>query len=292
MGNKAVSKAVIQVALVIGLVLAANAIKPLSPGNLALHTLASARSFSFVLPSGAVEKIEHVSLLAQAYSRSLSDSDKSDSIWTKESVMKSGLLASNNPAELFDDAEIKDVKSCEPAKKQTPAKRATRRVRQDNRGNHDEVSASELNASRIERQIAMLPVAPAIDSVAMAQPVSLPVFKMMPTKAHLTQPAVMFPLMTVPAKLHSCKTIEVKEVKLIALIQQSNQSPKLKVDLLATQPAKITLHCREEEKVVTEEAESVLESTTTTGPQEELFFDQPFGMSFMATPVPECPKYP
>lgn len=286
MGNKAVSKAVIQVVLVIGLVLAANAIKPFSPGNLVLHTLSSARSLSFVLPSGAVKRIEHANYLAQTFGKGLLDGDKSNSIWNQENGFKSGLLASNEAPGSFDDAEIKDVKPGEPAKKSPTAKRALRRVKPDNRDNQSEVAASDKNASRIEHQIASLPVFPAIDSVAMVQPVSLPVFKPTPTKA-------MFTLPSVPAKLNSCKTIEVKEVKLIALIQQSQQTPKLKIDMLATQPTKISLQCREEEKVITEEAESAVEATnTTTGPQEELFFNQPFGMSLMATPVPECPKFP
>jgi hypothetical protein len=292
MGNKAVSKAVIQVALVIGLVLAANAIKPFSPGNLMLHTLSSARSLSFALPSAAVKTIEHANYLAQTFGKGLLDGDRKNSIFLQESAFTSGLLASTVSVESLDGAEIKDVPSCGPAKKQSPAKRQTRRVRQESRDNHNELSASDLNASRIERQIASLPAGPAIDSVAMVQSERLPVSKLMPIKAHLTQPAVTFPLSAVPARLNSCKTIEVKEVKLIALIQQSNQSPKLKVDIQATQPAKVTLECREEGKVVTEEAESVFESTTATGPQEELFSDQPFGASFMPAPVPECPKFP
>jgi hypothetical protein len=287
MGNKAVSKAVIQVALVIGLVLAANAIKPLSPGNLALHTLSSARSFSFVLPSAAVEKIEHVSLLAQAYSKSLSDSDKSDTIWIKESVMKSGLLASNNPERLFDDAEIKDVKSSGPAKKSSPAKRSSRRVKHDSRDNQSEVIGYDAEAGDTGERPVALPVVSAFDKVAMVQPMSLPAFRPMPVKARLTPASVMFPLSALPAKLNSCKTIEVREVKLIALIQQSQQSSKLKVDVLATQPAKISLQCREEEKVITEEAGPVVETnSTTTGPEEELFFDQPHA----SAPVPECTR--
>lgn len=292
MTNKAVSKIVIQVALVFGLVLAANAIRPFSPSNVALHTLASARSFSFLLPDGAVKRIEQANYLAQTFSRGLFEQNDNNPIWTEEGLLKAGFLASNASAKSFDDAEIKDIKPGEATRKPSTAKRATRRVRQNNRNNHDEVSASDSNSSEARRLMEALPAAPAIDSVAMIQPVRLPVFRPMPAKANLTPVSAMFSLPVLPAKLNSCKTIEVKEVKLIALIQQSQRSSKLKVDMLATQPAKISLQCREEEKAVTEEAESVLETTTTTGPEEDLFFDQGATGPFFSAPVPECIKLP
>jgi hypothetical protein len=292
MTNKAVSRVVIQVALVFGLVLAANAIRPFSPSNVALHTLASARSFSFLLPDGAVERIEQANYLAQTFSRGLFEQNDNNPIWTGEDLLKAGFLASNASAKSLDDAEIKDIKPGEATRKQSPAKRSTRRVRQDNRNNHDDVSALDSNSNEAGRLLESLPVAPAMDSVAMAQPVvRLPVFKPMPAKANLTPASVMFSLPTLPAKLNSCKTIEVKEVKLIALIQQSQRSSKLKVDMLATQPAKISLQCREEEKAVTEEAESALE-TTTIGPEEVVFFDQRATGPFFAAPVPERIKLP
>lgn len=292
MANKAVSKVVTQVALVFGLVLAANAIKPFSPGNLTSHTMASARSFSFLLPDGAVKRIEQANYLAQTFSRGLFEQSDNNSMWTREGLLKSGFLASNASAESLDDAEIKDIKPGDTAKKPSPAKRATRRVRQDSRNHHDEASASNSGSTEVGRRIQRLPFAHAIDSVAMIQPVQLPIFRPMPAKADLTPASAMFSLPLLPAKLNSCKTIEVKEVKLIALIQQSQRSSKLKVDMLATQPAKISLQCREEEKAVTEEAESVLETTTTTGPEEELFFDQRATGPFFSAPVPERVKLP
>lgn len=292
MVNKAVSKVVTRVALVFGLVLAANAVKPFSPSNLALHTLASARSFSFLLPIGAIKKIEHANYLAQTYSRGLFEGEKSNSILPRQIGFESGLLASNHSPQLFDDAEIKDVKSGEPARKQSSAKRATRRVRQDNRDNHNEVSNSDSNPTGTDRQMALLSEASAMDSPEMIRPVSLPVFKPTPAKAYLTPASVMFSLPALPAKLNSCKTIEVKEVKLIALIQQTQQSSKLKIDMLATQPAKISLQCREEQKAVTEEAEAVVE-TTSAGPQEEIFFE-PLSVTapFATIPLPECSRLP
>lgn len=293
MTNKAVSKAVIQIALVIGLVLTANAIRPISPGNVVLHTLAAARSLSFVLPNAAVERIENANYMAQAFGMSFFDGDGKNSIWTKESILtpglKSGLLASNNSADSVEEAEIKDVTSSEGAKKQSPAKRPNRRVSHDERGDREEVASSSPQSLEIAHLPVMPPVVAAFDTIAMAQPVKLPVFKTMPIKARAIPASMKFPLAVLPSKLTSCPLIEVREVKLIALIQQS---PKLKVDVLMPQSATISLQCHEEEKVEKVEKTEAEEATMTTGPEEEFFFAQPNSTSFTTTTVPERIRLP
>src|ERR1051326_2132265 len=175
MTNNAVRKAVIQVALVVALVLAANAIKPFSLGNVAMHTLAAARSFSFVLPEAAVERIEHANYLAQAYGKSWLDGGGNNSTWTKENALRSGLLASNISAESFDEGETKDEKAEEPARKPTAPKRSSRHVKHDGHDDHDEVSECNTKSQEVARLPVLPPVTATFDSIAMVQPMRLPV---------------------------------------------------------------------------------------------------------------------
>ncbi|HMV48164.1 MAG TPA: hypothetical protein PLD20_20030 [Blastocatellia bacterium] len=289
MSNKAVSKAVIQVALVIGLVLAANAIKPFSLGNLVLHTLSSARSLSFVLPSETARKIENAGYLARTFGKSLLNDATEQPCRPGKVTVNADFLAANYSPE-SEEADIRDVTPNAPGRKQTPAKRSTRRVRQDIRSNQEQASAREADSGGTERRVESLSSVSAIDSIAMAQP--LPIFKPTPTKAYLTPATAGFSLSALPAKLNSCKTIEVKEVKLIALIQQSQASSKLKVGLVADQPAKISLQCRDEEKAVTEDIAPAAEAAVTTGPEEELFFEPFTTAPLVALPAPECRRVP
>lgn len=294
MSKKAVSKAVIQVALVIGLVLAANAVRPFSFSNLALHTLSSARSLSFVLPEAAVERIEQATYLAQTFGKSFLDGASDAPCWPNGKGLKSDVLAMNDALESFDGADIKDVKPGAPAKKNAPVKRSPRRVRQESRNNSHEASVRETPPDGTTRWVERRPMTTETDSVAMVHPVSLPIYRPTRGKAYLTTAGLS--ISALPAKLNSCKTIEVKEVKLIALIQQTSQAAKLKIGLVAEQPTKISLQCREEEKTFTEEAGSVTEATSgassSAGPEEEFFFEQPSVAPSLAIPQPECRRVP
>lgn len=277
MTNKAVSKAVLQVALVITLVVTANAIKPFSVGNVALHTLAAARSFSFVLPDAAVEKIEHANFLAEVYGGNIFDDDGKNSIWATNEILKSGLLATRISPTLFDGAEIKDVTPKDPARKSSPVKRAGHRVKHGRDGN-DEISGS---APKTAPRMVMPPPAPAYDSLAMIQPMRLPVFNPRSVKALSLPASLSLPLSGWLAKPGNCNQVEVKAVKLIALIQQT---PKLKVDLVTSQPTTISLQCRQEEKVEPEESKALID--TTIGPEEEFFFEQDAVTPFASMPAP------
>lgn len=294
MTNKAVRKAVAQIAFVIGLVLTANAIRPISPVNLTLHTLAAARSFSFVLPAAAVERIENANYLAQVLGESFFDRDRDNSVWAKEAIsaagLKSGLLALNDSADSSEEAEIKDVTCGESAKKQSPAKRPNRRLKHEDPGNQEEVARSSSQSYKTADLPVLPPVVASFDTIAMAQPVNLPVIKSLSNNIRAIPASMKLPLSGLPSKLTSCPLIEVKEVKLIALIQQS---PKMKVDVLTPQPATISLQCHEEEKVEKTEAEEATSAAgTATGPEEEFFFAQPNTTLFMTSGIPDRPRFP
>lgn len=296
MTNKAVSKAVVQTMLITLLVITANAIKPFSFGNVAMHTLAAARSFSFVLPDAAVEGIEHANYLAQAYGKSLFDDNESNSIWTKENVMKSGLLASNGATDFFDgagleDAEIKDVRSNEPARKPVQTRRSIRRIKRDDR---DE----DAGCSTKHQEIAVLPPAPAIESIAMVRPMIFPALNnglnngmikahAIPAVARKPLPA----LLSVPA---DCSKIEVKLVKLASI---NGQSADIRIGLIVVpKQATVIAQCAMEQKAESEKAEiEEVESLTETkvGPQEDLFSEPTAPLPFVVTPLsPECIKQP
>lgn len=295
MTNKAVRKAVIQIALLITLVVTANAIKPFSLGNVALHTLAAAQSFSFVLPDAAAERIEQANYLAQAYGRSLFDGDGSNSIWPSQNVLSAGLLASNfsgePPVETgIVEAEIKDVDSCEPGRKSAPAKRPVRRVKPGMaRGDHDEAPAGGAKAKEVAR--------PAVQSIAMLEPAFL--HKAEPgsgltTNARFIPASVQLPLPVSSPRLNDCGKTEVKIAKLSAAPRELPNPPYVKISLLlAPQTVFVISRCSqkvEKKDAETEEAETSTE--TTVGPEEMLFgetFADPMAQP-PATPTPECPR--
>ncbi len=283
MTNKAVRKAVLQIALFITLVVAANAIKPFSPGNVVMHTLAAARSFAFVLPDAAVERIEQANYLAEAYGKSLLDGNGSSPIGSPRNTFHFSVLASNlsgRSSESLDEAEIKDVKIGEPAKKPT-MRRPARRLKRDD---HDD-------AAEKSKEIAVLPVIPAVESIATAKPVRLPAFQPDVMKARAIPASVRWPL---PPQLLKCGKVEIQTVKLTAWIQQLPTLSDQKIAFLLTiKPVSVAPQCREAKEVKaaeTEEAESSVE--TITGPQEEMFFGETFVAPLSTSPVPECIRLP
>jgi hypothetical protein len=299
MTNKAVRRAVLQIALLVTLVATANAIKPFSPGNVMLHTLGTARSFSFVLPSVAVERIEQANYLAQAYGKGLLDGSGSNSIWAPQNAFQSSqleLLAASLSGEPSVEAEIKDVESCGTGKKHAPAKRAVRRLRPGTRDDREEAAGSS-KAKEVTR--------PAVQSVAMTQPEPLPAFltpalltvedaELNLTGARLIPTSGKFPL-PAASKLGNCGQAEVQVVKLTATVRELPILPNVPTVtvslLLMPQPATLISRCREPKPVLVEtETEEAASSTeTTVGPQEE-FFGETFSDP-MATPAPPgCPQ--
>jgi len=280
MTNKAVRKAVLQIAFFVTLVVTANAIKPFSPGNVVMHTLTAARSFSFALPDAAVERIELANYLAEAYGKSLLDGDLSTPINSSRNTFHSSLTASNPfgvSSEPLEEAEIKDVKSDEAAKK--PATRRTlRRLKRDA---HDD-------AAEKSKEIAVLPVVPTAESIAMAKPVRLPAFQPDVIKARAIPASVRWPL---PVQSPQCNKAELRVVKLTALIQQLQTLSDQKVAFLLTiKPVAVIPQCHEVKEIVTEEAESAAE--TTVGPQEEMLFGETFADPMAAPLAPECTRLP
>jgi len=295
MTNKAVRRAVLQIALLVTLVATANAIKPFSPGNVMLHTLGTARSFSFVLPSAAVERLEQANYLAQAYGKGLLDGSGSNSIWAPQNAFQSSqfeLLAANLPGEPSVEAEIKDVESCGTGKKHAPTKRAVRRLRPGSRDDR-EAAAGSSKAKEVTR--------PTVHSLAMAQPEPLPaLLKVDDSELNLTgdrlvPTSVKFPLSAAFSKPGNCGQAEVQVAKLTAMVRELPilpNMPSVTVSLLLLpQPTTLISQCREPKQVqVQTEAEEAASSTeTTVGPQED-FFGETFSDPMAMPTPPGCPQ--
>ncbi|MEO6723956.1 MAG: hypothetical protein ABIP14_01520 [Blastocatellia bacterium] len=290
MANKAVRRAVIQIAILITLAVTANAIKPFSPGNVVMHTLSAAQSLSFVLPNAAAERIEQANYLAQAYGKSLFDGNGSNSVWPPPNSFQSGqlaLMAASLSIAPSAEAEIKDVEVC-PGKKSAPTKRQVRHLKPGGvRGDREEAAGS-AKAKAVVR--------PTMQSVAMVEPAlytnggsSLMGGRIIPASVRFSMPV------SCP-ELIDCAKAEVKIVKLTATPRELPNLPTVKVSLLLL-PQTVTLvsRCREEKRIkieVTEEAEEVESSAeTTVGPEEQSFgetFADPMAMPSIPA-HPECP---
>ncbi|MEP7342037.1 MAG: hypothetical protein ABI977_30175 [Acidobacteriota bacterium] len=294
MANKAARKVILQIAILITLVVTANAIKPFSPGNVALHTLATARSFSFVLPEVAVERIEQANYLAQAYGKSLFDGDGSTPVWSSKNTFQSSqfgqFVAANFSAEPSAAAEIKDVESCGTGKKSSTAKRQVRQMKPGGRNNHDDAPASSAKAKEVAR--------PEAQSVAMLQPVRLPALpaddELGLMRARIIPASFQLPLPISLLKLDACGKTEVKIAKLVATFRELPNLPNVQVSLwLVPQTVTVISRCSEEKPVKAEEVEEVESSSGTTVGPEEFFFGETFSDP-MAQPLapltPECPR--
>jgi hypothetical protein len=259
-----------------------------------LHTLAAARSFSFVLPGVAVERIEQANYLAQAYGKSLFDGDGSNPVWSSRNTFQSRqfgqLVAANFSAEPSAAAEIKDVELCGTGKKSAPAKRQGRQIKPGARNNRDDTPAGSAKAKEVAR--------PAVQSVAMIQPALLPA---LPTddelgmmRARIIPASFQLPLPISSLKLDPCGKTEVKIAKLVATLQDLPNLPNVKVSLLLMpQTVTVISRCREEKPVEAEEVEEVESSAgTTVGPEDFLFgetFSDPLAQP-LAPVTPECPR--
>lgn len=265
------SKIVIRTLLVAVLVVTAHVIKPFSFGNVTLHALSAARSLSFVMPESAVERIEYANYLAQTFGKRLLDGND-DAVWTSEDVLRSGLVAFAAPAPSLDDAEIRDVKSYEPAKKTAP-KRQVRRIKRDD-------TRDEGSTTARSNDIAQLPEAPAFETVAMLQPVDLPVYQPRVIKTLYAPAAITWS----GSNSNGCESSEIKTAVQLAFILHST---KRKVELtLMPRTATIISQCRDAEVSEVETAEEIIE--TTSGPEEE-FFAEPTPIAPLALPmVQEC----
>ncbi len=308
MANKAVRRAVIQIATLITLAVTANAIKPFSPGNVVMHTLSAAQSLSFVLPGAAAERIEQANYLAQAYGKSLFDGKRNNSAWSPQNTFQSGqldqleLIAASlspvGPVAPSVEAEIKDVEMC-PGKKSAPSKRQVRHLKPGVvRSDRDE-SAGSAKAKEVAR--------PTVQSIAMAEPALYTPTPLTNDDSDLMSariistwsswPAlVQFPLPVSSPKLIDCGKAEVKTVRLTAAFRELPNLPTVKVSLLLLPKTVIVVsRCREEKRIKTEEAVEAEEvessAETTVGPEEQSFgetFADP--MAAPSTPAkPECP---
>jgi len=267
------SKTFIRTLLVAVLVVTAHTIKPFSFGNVTMHALSTARSFAFVMPETAVERIEYANYVAQTFGKRLFE-DGDSSVWTSEDVLRSGLVAFASPAAPFDDAEIKDVKSPEPARKIAP-KRAVRRIKRDE--SQDNISGCTESDS-----LAKLPPVPAYKAVAMLQPMDLPVYQQRVSKVSYLPTISRAALVDLKSKLEDCSKTEVKAGMLIALIRQT---PPLRVELVVM-PRKTTIisQCQDADVKEVETAETIIENTI--GPEEEEFFFEPAPPAPFSAPAP------
>ncbi|MGE0885668.1 MAG: hypothetical protein AB7P14_19135 [Blastocatellales bacterium] len=265
-------KIFIRTLLVAVLVVTAHVIKPFSFGNVTLHALGAARSFSFVMPEAAVERIEYANYLTQAFGKRLFDGDD-DHIWTSEDVLRSNLVAFTSEASTLDDAEIRDVKSYEPAKKTAP-KRQVRRLKRDDSHDGDSTSARS-------NEIAELPEAPFFEMVAMLKPVDLPVYQPRATKTTYAPTVITWSR----SNSSDCESSEIKTAVQLAFILQST---KRKVELtLMPKPATIISQCRDGEAKEVETGGEIIE--TTSGPEEEFFAEPAPVAPLAAVPmVQEC----
>jgi len=265
-------KIFIRTLLVAVLVVTAHVIKPFSFGNVTLHALGAARSFSFVMPEAAVERIEYANYLTQAFGKRLFDGDD-DHIWTSEDVLRSDLVAFTSEAATLDDAEIRDVKSYEPAKKTAP-KRQVRRLKRDDSHDGDSTSARS-------NEIAELPEAPVFEMVAMLKPVDLPVYQPRATKTTYAPTVITWSR----SNSSDCESSEIKTAVQLAFILQST---KRKVELtLMPKPATIISQCRDGEAKEVETGGEIIE--TTSGPEEEFFAEPAPVAPLAAVPmVQEC----
>lgn len=157
------SKIAIRTLLIAALVVTAHTIKPFSVNNVALKALGTAKSLSFALPEAAAERIEHAYYLAQTYGKGLFDDDAA-SLWTKQNVFQTQLVAFANSVELDGNADIKDVKSVDPSKK--PAQRRAKRIKRDE--NRDEESNCSKNS-----EVTKLPEVRAVKAVKLTPPSNL-----------------------------------------------------------------------------------------------------------------------
>ncbi len=247
------SKIAIRTLLIAALVVTAHTIKPFSFNNVALKALGTAKSLSFALPEAAAERIEHAYYLAQTYGKGLFDDDAA-SLWTKQNVFKTQLVAFANSVELDDNADIKDVKSGDPSRK--PSQRRAKRIKRDE--NRDEESNCSKNS-----EVAKLPEVRAIKAVKLALPPNLLAYqqKAMTT---LYWSSGRFPNLT-----------------------------SLKVGwLLIAKPAAMSSACREADSLNTESVEAPVD--IVVGPEEELFFAEPNPIAPPAPTVtmPECIRIP
>lgn len=293
MTNKAVRKVILQIAILITLVVTANAIKPFSPGNVVLHTLATARSLSFVLPGVAVERIEQANYLAQAYGKSLFDGDGSNPVWSPKNTLQSSqfgqLVAANFSAEPSAAAEIKDVELCGTGKKSAPAKRQARPMKPGGRNNRDDVPAGSAKAKEVAR--------PEVQSVAMAQPVLLPALladdELGLMRARIRPASFQLPLPISSPKLDACGKTEVKIARLVATFQELPNLPNVKVSLwLMPQTVTVISRCSEQKPVKAEEAEEAESSSGTAVGPEELLFEETFSDPMAQSPAPLAPECP
>ncbi len=276
------SKILFRTLLIAVLVVTAHTIKPFSFGNITLYALGAARSFSFVMPEAAVERIEHANILAQTYGKRLLDGEAS--IWTSEDVMRSGLVAFAAPAASFEGvevaeiAEIKDVKSCDQDKKTSP-KRPVRRIKRD--ATRDDDSAAKSN------DIARLPESPVVETIAMPQPVDLPVYQPRVIKARFVPQSIRLAMPTLPNVI-PCDKPEIKKAAQIAFVMQAS---KMKVELMVMPKAPVVSQCRDADVKEVEFAEEVVE--TTSGPEEEYFFEPAPPAAPLSLPmVEECIRIP
>ncbi len=248
------SKIAIRTLLIAALVVTAHTIKPFSFNNVALKALGTARSLSFALPEAAAERIEHAYYLAQTYGKGLFDDDAA-SLWTKQNVFKTQLVAFANSVELDDNADIKDVKSGDPSKK--PAQRRAKRIKRDE--NRDE----ESNCSK-NNEVAKLPEVRAIKAVKLTPPSNLLAY----------QHKAMTTLYLSSGRLPNLTSLKVGWL------------------LIAKPAAVVSAACREADSIKVEAVEAPLD--IVVGPEEELFFAEPNQVMPPAPTVtmPECIRIP
>lgn len=247
------SKIAIRTLLIAALVVTAHTIKPFSINNVGLKALGTAKSFSFALPEAAAERIEHAYYLAQTYGKGLFDDDAA-SLWTKQNVFKTQLVAFANSVELDDNADIKDVKSGDPSKK--PAQRRAKRIKRDE--NRDEESNCSKNS-----EVTKLPEVRATKAVKLTTPPNLLAY----------QHKAMTTLYLSSGRLPNLTSLKVGWI-------------------LIAKPAAINPTCREADSIKVESVEAPIDFVV--GPEEELFFAEPNQIALPAPTVamPECIRLP
>ena len=254
------SKAFIRSILVAALVVTAHTIKPFTFGSVALQALGTARSLSFVMPEAAAERIEHAHYLAHIYSKGLFDD--TDSSWTQQNMLRSGLVAFANSVETYDDADIKDVKPGDVNRKSAP-KRPVKRIKRDE--NRDEDSGCTKN-----NEIAQLPDVRAVKTVSYLPSTNAMNYQPRFIKARFIPTAGRTESETLRAMLADCSSIELPVLKTTALIHHSSRlhnQQSLKVALvLVSRPSSLTAVCRDASVTKTEAAEAPVE--IVIGPEE------------------------